>query len=368
MRVLLADDDPTIRCVLKSSLEKLGHLVVECESGGEVLGQMFTGNLPQLLILDWMMPHTDGLEVCRAVRERRDLPFTYIMMLTGRASPADILEGLRSGANDYVMKPVASGEFQARIQVAVQLIESNNFISQQKLAVFGTARMASLGEMATSMAHEINNPLSIIHAEAESITDRIQGVALPEPVKADVERSVNSITETVQRISRILRALQTFSKADDKEDPRSVPVQEIFEHVVALCSGRLKNDGVDLIVRPFARDISLEARPNQIVQSLLNLVDNAVHATAGLPERWIEFEVFEDPKNVYISVRDSGKGIPPEIRSRIMEPFFTTRDIGSGLGLGLSVARGCITAHGGSLRLDEGDPRTRFVLTLPKRS
>lgn len=367
MKILLADDDRTVRYALRESLQKLGHTVVECENGQEVLGKLFTGDLPQLLILDWMMPDTDGLEVCRVIRERRDLPFTYVMMLTGRSSSADVLEGLRSGANDYLVKPVHSAEFQARVQIAVQLVESNNIVAQQKLAVFGAVRMASLGEMATSMAHEINNPLAIILSQAESIVDRLHNTSIAPDVKAQIEQSVDSIADRVSKVSRVIHALRAFSRGDAREEPRFVSVREIFEHVEALCAARLKNEGIELIVKPFADSAGFEARPNQMVQALLNLVDNAVHATDSNKERWIEFEVFEDPKSVYVSVRDNGKGIPVEIRHRIMEPFFTTRDIGSGLGLGLSVARGYIAAHGGSLRLDEGDPRTRFVMTLPKK-
>lgn len=111
--------------------------------------------------------------------------------------------------------------------------------------------------------------------------------------------------------------------------------------------------------------INIEVRPTQISQVLLNLLSNAIDAVEKSNEKWIELRGFTRDHSVFITVTDSGKGIPPVVASRLMEPFFTTKEVGKGTGLGLSISKRIIEEYRGQLYYDTSSPQTRFVIELP---
>jgi len=140
MRILIADDDPTSRVILKELITKHGHDVVTAVNGTEAWQAMQQPDAPRMLILDWMMPEMDGMEVCRRIREQdTDLP-PHIIMLTARGGKADIIAGLNAGADDYLAKPFDSGELSARINVGCRLIEMQNKLLEARNALDHEAR------------------------------------------------------------------------------------------------------------------------------------------------------------------------------------------------------------------------------------
>ena len=140
MRILIADDDPTSRVILKELITKHGHDVVTAVNGTEAWQAMQQPEAPRMLILDWMMPEMDGMEVCRRIREQdTDLP-PHIIMLTARGGKADIIAGLNAGADDYLAKPFDSGELSARINVGCRLIEMQNKLLEARNALDHEAR------------------------------------------------------------------------------------------------------------------------------------------------------------------------------------------------------------------------------------
>lgn len=123
MRILVAEDDPTTRRMLEVTLGKWGYHVCTCADGVEAWRILQEMDAPPLVILDWMMPHMDGLQVCRNLRQRSGQKPTYVILLTARESGEDIVAGLRAGADDYVTKPFDRDELQARVQVGVRVVE-----------------------------------------------------------------------------------------------------------------------------------------------------------------------------------------------------------------------------------------------------
>ena len=119
-RILIAEDDPVSCQVLATRLQKLGYDAVITRDGREAMTVMRSGNAPVLAIIDWMMPGMDGLEFCRRVREAEKV--VYIILLTALGSKEDIIEGLRAGADDYLVKPFHAGELQARILVGLRVM------------------------------------------------------------------------------------------------------------------------------------------------------------------------------------------------------------------------------------------------------
>jgi C4-dicarboxylate-specific signal transduction histidine kinase len=143
-------------------------------------------------------------------------------------------------------------------------------------------------------------------------------------------------------------------------------VRQIVNDTLQLCGKRFQQRAIALDVAPFPDDLRVECRAVQISQILLNLLSNAYDAVEGQERRRVRITVESDDDRVYIAVTDSGPGIAPELRGRIMEPFFTTKGVGQGTGLGLSVSRGLAELHGGDLALDPSSQETRFVLALPR--
>jgi len=227
------------------------------------------------------------------------------------------------------------------------------------------AKMAALGEMSANLAHEINNPLAAILLRAERLEQLGRQGRLDAPATL---RTAREIATTVERIRRIIDALRSFARQGEGDPLRPEPVISIVKDTIELCGQRFRMSAIELVVDPIADDLRVDCRPAQITQILVNLLSNAHDAVERTPHPWVHIAVEvqgqEPGEDVRIVVTDSGPGIPPEIAGRIMEPFFTTKAIGRGTGLGLSVSRGIAETHGGRLELDTRSARTRFVLTL----
>jgi two-component system sensor histidine kinase DctS len=164
-----------------------------------------------------------------------------------------------------------------------------------------------------------------------------------------------------------VRKLNDFSRESSSDPFTSVPIEQILGDALALTQARFAAHGVRIDVRSCPADWRIDCRPSQVSQILLNLLSNAFDAVVGATECWVTLECHDRGEFFHFVVSDSGLSIPQDIRSKIMDPFFTTKPPGSGVGLGLSISSHIATTHGGSLRLDENSPRTRFILELPKQ-
>ena len=235
-------------------------------------------------------------------------------------------------------------------------------LEASKIQLINSSKMASLGEMASSMGHEINNPLTIIHGKILVLRIMLKDLKINEP---RINLELNKIEATTGRISKIVRALKSFSRAAHEDPFELIPMETIIKETLDLCSERLKANGIKLTIDPIPQ-LCIYCRPSQISQVFFNLLNNSSDAMAPLKTKSIEITFkIREPDRLFISVTDSGPGIPPEIALRIMDPFFTTKRVGEGTGLGLSIAKGIIESHEGSIWLDEKSAKTRFVIELP---
>jgi C4-dicarboxylate-specific signal transduction histidine kinase len=237
-------------------------------------------------------------------------------------------------------------------------------MEQNKMKVVQAEKLAILGEMAAGLAHEINNPLAIIQGQAHRM--RLQTRRGTLTVDA-VESSVQCIDMTVGRIVKIIQGLRAFARDDGQAEPQIVRVQQIIDDALMFCESRIKNHGFHLRVTPFPPDLTMVCRPIPITQVLVQLLNNAFDACqeqAG-PNPWIEIQVTHDAEWIVMRVVDSGPGIPREFSEKIMQPFFSTKEIGKGSGLGLSIAKGIVESHQGRFFFDHEAPNTTFVMKLP---
>ena len=242
---------------------------------------------------------------------------------------------------------------------------ANATIADQQQRITQTAKMSALGEMSAGIAHEINNPLTIISGKAVVLRKKI------EKQEFDAEfflSEVGVIEKTALRIAKIIKGLQTFSRSSTGDLPQLVLMSSIVEDSIVLGMERIRSRGVDVTVDTIP-DVKVSCQPVQIVQVVLNLLNNAFDAIDGLDQQWIRLSFLEsrvDGKHfVTLRVIDSGRGISDEVAAKMMQPFFTTKEVGRGTGLGLSLSKGIVESHGGTFRYVLSDGHTCFEVSLP---
>lgn len=242
------------------------------------------------------------------------------------------------------------------------IVELNTKIEDQRLRSFTSAKFAALGEMASGIGHEINNPVTIISLNNDQLKYMIQHGEFD---KKMMEEKVNVISRTIARIAKIIENMKSFSREGNQDPYQSESVTKIIEDTLNFCSERFKVHQVKFIQKLPQDEMYLSCRSIQISQVLLNLLNNAFDAIEELPEKWIEMEVKIQYQNVLISVMDSGVGIAASEHEKIFQPFYTTKPPGKGTGLGLSLSRSIIQQHAGKLVLDKTHPHTKFIIELP---
>ncbi|HAZ14603.1 MAG: hypothetical protein A2X86_00785 [Bdellovibrionales bacterium GWA2_49_15] len=257
------------------------------------------------------------------------------------------------------------GQIRGMIMVASDLREKKQMeiaLANEKAIAFHSAKLAALGEMAAGIAHEINTPLTII----QLLGDKIRRVCAKSPLDlSKIDDSLTSLNSTIARISKIIQGLRTFARNDKAAPYDNVPVTRLIEDTMILCAERCKKMGVEVIIENKLEAATIHGNPIQLSQVLLNLISNSIDANAGIPNTWIRIHTAQKDAQIEIRLYDSGHGIPSHVAEKIFQPFFTTKEVGKGTGIGLSISKNIIDAHKGTIRLDEGSPHTCFVITLP---
>jgi len=218
-------------------------------------------------------------------------------------------------------------------------------ITEQQAKLASTAKMAALGEMASSLAHEINNPLAIIQLDADNLKYVAQ--KKNEIKKSIVERAADDIIATVQRITGITRGMLRFSRDEELGEGNPVQAADLVENTARLIRHKLKKIKIDLDIEGVDPSLILSGSESQLSQVLLNLLSNAADAIEGLDERWIRVEGVEWGEYIDISVTDSGQGISEEVQKKMFNPFYTTKAVDKGTGLGMSLSKGIVENHFG---------------------
>lgn len=237
-------------------------------------------------------------------------------------------------------------------------------LEESRAQLILTSKMSALGEMAGGVAHEINTPLAVIQMRSDQLFDDItDGSANQETLL----NAVKVIDVTVKRIAKIISGLRSFSR-DGRKDPMILSsISQIVDDTFSLCKEKFNSHGVELEFIK-STDVEIECRPGEIAQVLLNMLNNAFDAIQPLSKKWVKIELEQTQTSLSLKVTDSGCGIPVDIQKKMMQPFFTTKEIGKGTGLGLSISKGLIESHGGSICIDNSSPNTCLVISLPKQN
>lgn len=248
------------------------------------------------------------------------------------------------------------------------LREAREKLEASRNQIASNAKFAALGEMASGIAHEINNPLAVIHGLAVQMQELVARSDAEFPVEMVLD-SYESIEKMANRIAGIVKGLRTFSRQQAADPMQAADLNAILTETMAMCAPKIRAASAKVEVSRNVEKLGIQCRSSEISQVILNLVNNAVDAVAASDDRLIRVEVVQRDSGVaQLVVEDSGEGIRPELKERIFQPFFTTKEVGKGTGLGLSISKSIIEAHGGKLFLDQGSPKTRFVVELPSEN
>lgn len=237
-------------------------------------------------------------------------------------------------------------------------------LDEHKQKLVASTKLAALGQMAANLAHEVNTPLAILMARTQQIKSL---ASLVEDTRPKIKESAEVMERTTQRIAKIVRGLKMFSQNGEVEDHRSHRLDVIIKDTISFCEDRIKSRAIAFEYVNSHRNLEINCNPTQISQVVLNLLNNAIDALSDVPPEnaKILLSVEEDKDLAVVKIIDHGPGIPENMRSKIMNPFFTTKDVHSGTGLGLSISKTIVQSHGGDLYFDFNQKVTTVVIRLP---
>ncbi len=234
-----------------------------------------------------------------------------------------------------------------------------------ELKMIETSKLAPLGEIATGVAHEINQPLTYISSFIQNLKIDLKEDFID---KNELLQDLTTSHKQVNRIIDIIQHLRTFGRRDDV-DMRQVSIETVLDNTLIIMGERIRLSNIE-IVKNIEQNLPMVlGNPNQLEQIFINLFQNAMHAfpqNAKKPEISVDMLSTEAGDAVAINITDNGTGIAKEELDRIFEPFFTTKEVGKGTGLGLSIVYGIIKKHNGSISCEsEVNKGTKFLITLP---
>ncbi len=251
------------------------------------------------------------------------------------------------------------GELSQDINLSLERIEND----QMNLAE--SSRMYGLGTLASGIAHEINNPLTVIKGYAEKNIKTIEARTID---LDDFHKNAIKINENAERISKIIKSLKILSsKANDNEFQKLTP-QNIIDEFQVLYSEKLNSRKIELIFEKLENETKININLNQFLQVVIHLANNAIDAIELADDdkpRWIKFHSEVVNNYYYLYISNSGKKLSADIKDKIMNPFFTTKEIGKGTGLGLTLSQTIISKHSGKLEFDDSFENTTFKIMLP---
>lgn len=233
-------------------------------------------------------------------------------------------------------------------------------LNQEQL--FHNSKLASLGEMAGGIAHEINNPLAIVMAGVELMELQSKRTSLtPEALKTGIERIKMAST----RIKNIIEAMRTLTREEHRDEMVYYPVEKLLSEVLSLCYEKSISSGIKITVENEIHQAAIRCLPTELGQVLINLLNNSFDAISELDEKFIRIRLVKKNGLIVISIIDAGKGISPEVEQKMFDPFFTTKPVGKGVGIGMSISKKIVKIHQGTIRVDRKSVNTKIDIILP---
>jgi signal transduction histidine kinase/PAS domain-containing protein len=240
---------------------------------------------------------------------------------------------------------------------------------EMEIKVSQTAKLESIGLMASGIAHEINNPLTIISMLNQKIDRRLSSTDLNILDKEDLKKYLHKIDLSIKRISKIIQSLKVYSRDSIDDSFESITLKNFIDDITLYSEPRLNQAEAKMTIESNVLDLKIKCQPVALSKAIINLINNSIDAVEKIENKWIKISIThngnEVDSKIIMKITDAGLGIPKPIKEKILNPFFTTKEIGKGTGLGLSICESIIKNHQGMLYVDDEEPNTTFVIELP---
>ena len=384
LKILVADDEEDLRGFLCSDLAR-NYEVIEAGDGVEAISLVKQFE-PDLVLLDYMMPDKNGMEVCREIREDARLSHIPVIMLTARADEKIKLECLQAGASDFVSKPFSLGELSLRVKNQARMIEfqrklrdkndeletAMQQLKDNEVKMLRQEKLAALGRMSAGIIHEINNPLNYVQGAHHMLG--LHGQELEGETAGFFKDALKDAVEGVSRTEKIISDLRSFT-VTGPQPLGSVVLRDLIEAAHRFFGDQLKEfEEVEIEVDP---GLTVRGDRSQLIQVFTNFFQNSIDAIeerkAGDPEHCGKITIraasilgLDRKKQIILTFADNGCGISLEDRSKIFDPFFTSKEVGKGMGMGLSVVYQIIERHLIEVAVESEEGQfTEFQLSFP---
>lgn len=358
-RVLVVEDEIDLRNYLIETLQEQ-YEVLYAENGEQALEQAFAQK-PDLMVLDLMLPKMDGLEVCSRLKQDPEARFIKIVLLTARVDENAKITALNKGADDFLTKPFSTLELKTRLynlwqsaklekglfETNQELTQTLNLLKETQSQLIQSEKINALEYLSAGILHEINNPLNYT-LTALQLASNSSVLGEDENLK----EVLGDISDGMHRIKDIICDLQTFAYPTEVEKQSVFNLNSAIRTALNFTSHEAQYIQITL---DLPEEYEVLGSKNHIIQVLVNLLTNAIKAINGLEtarQGLIDIKAEKHNGRVKLSVRDNGFGIDPDNLDKVFDPFFTTREVGEGMGLGLSVCHTIIKNHHGKLRVN----------------
>ena len=372
-RVLVVDDNSDMREYV-AQLLATSYDVDTATDGMEAL-ERIGSVMPDLVITDVMMPRLDGLALVRALRSDEETRALPVVLLSARAGEEDTIEGMESGADDYLVKPFGARELLARVKTHVELSRMRRESLREIEELYGQVRAAnqSKSEFLAAMSHELRTPLNAVIGYVDLLLLGVRG-QLTGAQTADLER----VRGAGQYLLSLINDLLNFTRLEAGRVEfrlQNVTLNGVIASALELVQEQLTRKGLRLHFQPAATDVTAYADAERVQQMLINLLTNAIKYTDSGGTISISVDEHTTASGAAVArvhVRDTGMGIPPEQLTRIFEPFVQVQrhpGAGSqqGVGLGLSITRDLAHGMGGDVQVvSEVGRGSTFTIVLPR--
>ena len=349
--ILVVDDQPINVQLLKRKLEREGIRVTAAYNGLEAL-DLTRKLMPDLILLDVMMPDMDGIEVCQRLQADETTRGIPVIFITARTTKESKLEGLSVGAVDYITKPIDLDETLARVQTQLRFVTVNRQLVDLTRRLEEARRAATIGAVTQGIAHNLNNLLGVVIGYLDLVKAYYDK---PEQVKKNAQH----VEDAVQRIVTIIKQLSTLVVKSRPPLVRA-PLQRLLENCVARFHADYKLTAPVTIDNPLGDlpiDTNFEIFEEVLEKILINAwesYDNQPSDPRPISIRTRTVDKPDEGKFVEILIVDHGHGIDADIRDKMFEPFVSTKNT-VGVGMGMTVARHALRNLGGEVTMSDTD-------------
>jgi signal transduction histidine kinase len=366
-QILLVEDDASISEAVHEVLTNEGYVVTTAQNGRQALALLSGDARPDLIVLDLRMPEMDGWEFRAA--QKADPRIADIPVLALSADGSAKAEAI--SAHAYLRKPVRTGVLISAVHNILQEEEHRRLLGRLEEA----ERFAALGRLASGVGHEINNPLAFVFMNVDLVRDELSRLLVPDlPIPAEgelrprIEQMRAMLDESRIGLDRIRDCVKNLLILSRSQPSRREPYQmnELLQESLAMAKNHVAHRAK--VVTRFAELPPLHGDRSQLGQAFLNLLLNAAQSlpVGGADSNEIVISTAVIENAVSVEIRDTGAGIPAAVLPRIFEPFYTTKPIGEGTGLGLAVSHRIVAEHGGRIQVDSVvDRGTTVVVVVP---